>query len=111
MEPEDVFILLRSSKKKELTVKEAVEIIELVTPDPAQIRHFLEEAEKKGIIKRVGKVIMVTGAGVFRRPKIRRAECRLSCRRCKRMIKNCHYIDMGDHELGPFGSECVQKLT
>jgi hypothetical protein len=103
--------LLLSSGKKSLTIKEAVELIELVTKDPELIREVLKKGVEQGSLERKEtNVAISTGDTVFTKPRIRRFDCDSSCRRCGVKIKNCHYIIIEDEELGPFGSECVRKV-
>ncbi len=103
--------LLLGIKKKELTVKEAVEIIELVSRDPEAAKEVLKAAEEDGLLRRDGKKIYIsTASSNFSRPRIKRLDCESSCRRCGTSIKNCFYIVLEDRELGPFGSECVNKI-
>ncbi len=108
---EEAILLLTTSGKRELTVKDAVGIIELVSNDPELIRKALEQAEEKGFLKRVKKTIYISEAVVSHaRPSVRRVDCTSNCKRCGTNIKNCYYIDLEDRTLGPFGSECVQKI-
>ena len=104
--------LLSMVKGKELSVKEAVEIIESITKVPELIRAALDRAEKEGLIKRKkGKLILKFSEANFGfEGRITRAKCVDNCRRCGRRITNCHYILLSDSEIGPFGSECIKKL-
>jgi predicted methyltransferase len=111
MKIEDALLLLAASACRTMSVREAVEIIELVTRNPAAIKEILKTAEEQGIIERDDKTITISeGAAAFPKPKITRADCDSSCRRCGVRIKNCHYIEFDDHRLGPYGSECVNKI-
>ncbi|RMF91488.1 MAG: hypothetical protein D6733_01050, partial [Methanobacteriota archaeon] len=108
---EEGVLLLTGAKKREMTVREAVEIIELVSRNPETIKGVLAAAEERGLIKREGKKVYISeGAGERSRPKIRRVDCDSTCRRCGVRIKNCFYIQIEDYQLGPYGSECVQKM-
>jgi hypothetical protein len=111
MNVEGALLLLSAAKKREMTVKEAVEIIELVTRNPEFIKTVLETAEERGLIKREGKKVYIAeeGASSFK-PRIRRVDCDSSCRRCGIRIKNCFYILIDDYQFGPYGSECVNKV-
>jgi len=107
--------LLMSVKSNELTVKEAVEIIELVTNIPESVREILRIAEAKGLIKRDGGRIIIKSSPPiedfsFPKPKIKKTRCRDNCKRCGRHIGNCHYILLDDTIIGPLGSECIKKL-
>jgi len=108
---EDALHLLAASARRTMSVREAVEIIELVTRNPASMKEILKAAEEQGIIERDDKTITISeGAAAFPKPKITRADCESSCRRCGVRIKNCYYIEFDDHRLGPYGSECVNKI-
>ncbi len=107
--------LLRGVKAKELSVKEAVALIEMVTGVPELVRAVLEEAEKQGLIRRVkGKIILKFGAKVsgpdFYYPRLKRVRCLDKCKKCGREITNCYFILLEELELGPFGSKCIKKM-
>lgn len=104
--------LLRLAER-ELSVKEAVAIIELVTSNQDTIREVLKTAEKDGVIKREkNKIILVEkpAAQEFDYPAIKKVPCDDACKRCGRRISVCNYIILQDAEIGPLGSECVKKL-
>ena len=108
---EDALHLLAASARRTMSVRDAVEIIELVTKNPQTIKAILEAATKQRIIKRVETTVTILdGAAAFPKPKITRVDCDSSCRRCGVRIKHCHYIEFDDHRLGPYGSECVNKI-
>ena len=111
MKIEDALLLLAASKKPILAVKDAVEIIELVTHSPEAVKEVLARAEEIGLIKREGSTVYISeGASGFRKPRIRKVDCDSTCRRCGVRIKNCFYIELEDRVLGPYGSECVQRI-
>ncbi len=111
MKTVDALLLLAASVRRTMSVRDAVEIIELVTRNPETIKAVLEAAEEQGIIRRVERTVTILdGAAAFPKPKITRVDCESSCRRCGVRIKNCHYIVFEDHRLGPYGSECVNKI-
>ncbi|MFQ5800198.1 MAG: DUF5830 family protein [Candidatus Hydrothermarchaeales archaeon] len=111
MKVEEALLLLSSSKRKEMTLKEAVEIIEMVTRDPEVIKHILSEAEERGLIRREGKMVYIAeGVSSLHKPRVKRFDCDSSCRRCGIRIKNCFYILIDDRKLGPYGSVCVNKV-
>ncbi len=111
MKIEDALLLLAASTRKTVSVRHAVEIIELVTKNPEKIKEILKTAEEMEIIKREEKTIIIAeGAAAFPKPKITRVDCESACRRCGVKIKNCHYIEFEDHRLGPYGSECVNRI-
>ncbi len=108
-------MLLMSVNSSELTVKEAVEVIELVTNEPESIRETLKIAEQKGLITREGgRIIFKTHHPIvdltWPKPKIKKTQCRDNCKRCGRRIGNCNYILLDDTIIGPLGSECIKKL-
>jgi len=102
--------LLSMLKGKEITVKEAVALIELVTSVPKLVKEILRTAEESGLIKREKYRMIISDAGIEFESKIKKTKCESTCRRCGRKITNCYFIVLQDSELGPFGSECVKKL-
>jgi hypothetical protein len=100
--------LLGAVKEKELTVKEAVELIELVTK--AHVKDVLKEAEERGLITREGKYVTLSDDIEIDVPKIKKASCESACTRCGKAITSCYYISFMDDEIGPFGSGCIRKL-
>lgn len=104
--------LLRLAER-ELSVKEAIAIIELVTSVQDIIKEALKRAEKEGLIKREKSRIIVLERRTnqdFDYPKIKRVSCDDTCKRCGRKITVCNYILLQDAEIGPLGSECVKRL-
>jgi hypothetical protein len=111
MEIEDGMLFLLSSKKKVITVREAVEIIEMVTKNPKMIKNVLKTAEERGLLTRNGvNLIISEGASRFPNPWIKRVDCESACKRCGVRIKNCFYVQIDDREFGPYGSECVNRI-
>jgi hypothetical protein len=111
MKVEDALYLLGVSEKKILSMKEAVEIIELITRNPETIKDVLITAEERGIIKKEGKTVYIsTESSNFPKPRIKRVDCESACRRCNVKIKNCYYVVTDDKELGPYGSECINRI-
>jgi hypothetical protein len=111
MKSDDALLLLAASARRSISVRDAVAIIELVTKNPETIKEVLKTAEERGIISRDGKKITISeGSASFPKPRITRVDCESACRRCGVKIKNCHYIEFEDHRLGPYGSECVNKI-
>ncbi len=104
--------LLSALKGRELSIKEATEILEMVTMVPETIREILMEGEKKGLIRReTGRVyLMSSDEDLGFESKIKRYECVAHCSRCGRRITSCYYLFVDDEEFGPFGSDCVKKL-
>jgi len=108
MKIEHALGLLGAAKGRELSVKEAVELIELVTM--TRVKEVLEEAEERGVIKRKGKRIIVSDDIEFEVPKIKKAQCDANCTRCGKAITSCYFITFMDDEIGPFGGGCIKKL-
>jgi hypothetical protein len=100
--------LLGAVKEKEISVKEAVELIELVTK--VHVKDVLREAEERGVITRDKKRIVVSDDLDFEVPKIKKAACEASCMRCGKAITSCYFISFYDDEIGPFGGGCIKKL-
>ena len=111
MTTNDALQLLAASARMTISVRDAVEIIELVTRNPQTIKEVLKTAEERGIIRRTEKTITILdGAAGFEKPRKIRSDCESSCRRCGVHIKNCYFLVFEDHKLGPYGSECVSKI-
>ncbi|MDP6612534.1 MAG: DUF5830 family protein, partial [Candidatus Hydrothermarchaeota archaeon] len=93
--------LLSAIKRMELSVKEATEILEIVTKVPEIIKEILKEGEKKGLIRREkGKVYLTSSdEGLGFESKIKKYECVSHCSRCGRRITSCYYLSIGDEEL------------
>ena len=109
---EQALQLLSMLRDKEITIKEAVAIIELVTSVPGLIKETLRRAEERGLIKREkSRLILNFSAANFEfDSKIKRVKCDSACKRCGRKITCCYFILLQDSEIGPFGSGCVRKL-
>jgi len=104
--------LLSKLEHPELSVAEAVDRIETVTTHPATTRKILDEAEKRGVIERENGIIKPTGGGyVSFQSEVLRKEGDFSCRRCGANISTGHFIDLDAGEHGPFGPECIRKVT
>ncbi len=110
---ENALRLLVGVDADSMSVKEAVEVIEVVTRAPELIRKILEKAEAKGILKKNQRGGYTKSKPLdllpFRPSAIRR-KCDDNCARCGRRITNCYFIVLGDGELGPLGSECIKRL-
>jgi hypothetical protein len=104
--------LLSKLEHPELSVAEAVDRIETVTTHPATTRKILDEAEKRGVIERENGIVKPTGGGyVSFQSEVVRKEGDFSCRRCGANISTGHFIDLDAGEHGPFGPECIRKVT
>jgi hypothetical protein len=106
--------LLRTlGKGEELTLKEAVEIIELVTRSPELIRRTIERGEAEGLFERRESRIRFRKEAIRwpdDSPQVRVLRGEDRCRRCGRKITLCHYLQVVGREIGPFGSECVRRI-
>ncbi|WP_456475137.1 DUF5830 family protein [Candidatus Pyrohabitans sp.] len=110
---EQALMLLTSVGAESISVKEAVEIVQLVTTVPELVRRAITTAEKRGLVKREGGRLIirerVLGQGK-RYPEVKRLECDAQCIRCGRRISTCYYLLAAESELGPLGSECIKRL-
>lgn len=104
--------LLANLEHEELSLAAAMDRIETVTADPALAREILDTAEMRGVIEREDGVVRPTrGTHVrFQRDVVRR-EGEFTCRRCGASIGTGHFIRFEAGEHGPFGSECIRKVT
>lgn len=106
-------MLLSLVNSKELTLREARELLEGVTRVPRIIREILEEGERRGIIRREKGRIYLTALDDLEwdfKPEVKRYNCTSRCNRCGRRITVCYYLILGDAEIGPYGCECIKKL-
>ena len=104
--------LLSKLEHPELSVAQAVDRIETVTTHPATTRAILDEAEKRGVIEREDGVVRPTGTThVSFRSEVVTKEGEFSCRRCGASISEGHFLKLDAAEHGPFGPECIRKVT
>lgn len=104
--------LLSKLEHPELSVAEAVDRIETVTTHPATTRTILDEAEKRGVIDRENGIIRPSGGGyVSFESEIVIKEGEFDCRRCGASISKGHFMKLDAGEHGPFGPECIRKVT
>ncbi|MEE9474708.1 MAG: DUF5830 family protein [Candidatus Hydrothermarchaeaceae archaeon] len=108
MKVERAIGLLAAVKEKEISVKEAVELIELITR--VQVKEVLKAAEERGVITRNKKRVLISDDLEFEVPKIKNVKCESNCMRCGRAITSCYFISFFDDEIGPFGGGCIRKL-
>ncbi len=110
---EQALMLLASVSAESISVKEAVELIEVVTTVPELVRKTINMAEEKGIVRREGDRLVIrektTGAEGWV-VQVRHRKCHAQCMRCGRRISACFFINIGSDEFGPFGSECIKRL-
>ncbi len=100
---------------QEVTVKEAVAVIELVTNEPELVREALRVAVDMGLIERKsGRIIIKRGQPLhdleWPKPKVTSVAGADNCKRCGRRISICNYITLEGATLGPFGSDCLKRL-
>ncbi|MFD1646442.1 DUF5830 family protein [Haloarchaeobius litoreus] len=105
--------LLSKLEDDELALAEAMDRIETVTRDPATVREILDTAVMRGVIEREDGVVLTTSSGgyVSQSGDVVRREGDFECRRCGASISTGHFIELESGELGPFGPECVRKVT
>jgi len=104
--------LLARVERAELSVKEALDRIELVTTEPATQRAILEAAQRRGIIEREGGTVRPRAEGTYvrfgRDVEVREGD--FSCRRCGANLSSGHFLLLESGELGPFGSTCIRYV-
>jgi len=104
--------LLANLEYAELSVKEALDRIELVSTHPATQRAILEAAEERGVVEREGGTLRPAAQGTDGRfgrdVEVRDGE--FSCRRCGASLSSGHFLQLEDGELGPFGSTCIRYV-
>ncbi|MFC4553084.1 MULTISPECIES: DUF5830 family protein [Halorussus] len=105
--------LLSKLEHEELSVADAVDRIETVTTHPSTTRTILDEAEKRGLVERENGIIRPTGGGGFVsfQSEVVTKEGEFSCRRCGASISTGYFMKLDAGEHGPFGPECIRKVT
>ena len=94
---------------RELSLKEAMEIIRSVSRLNEVAKLVLELGKSRGLIKREGsRITIITPAE--KNWRIEKRSCESTCSRCGRRIKNCYYVVFPEGEVGPFGSECINFI-
>jgi hypothetical protein len=95
---------------RDITLKEAIERIEIVTKNPHIIRRILDEAEEKNLIKREGKLIISLLSSLeCENQKIITRSGEFICCRCGSSLVKGYFIEFNSKEWGPFGPTCVRK--
>jgi hypothetical protein len=115
--PDDAVVVLALSllahlEHGELSVKEAMDRIELVTTVPDKQRAILDLAVERGIVEREGGTIVPVATGTyvsFQRDVVVK-EGDFACRRCGTALSSGHFVRLEDGELGPFGSTCIRTV-
>ncbi|WP_058366641.1 DUF5830 family protein [Haloparvum sedimenti] len=105
--------LLAHVEREELPLPDAVDRIETVTDSPSLTRDILDAAEKRGIVDREGGRLRVRTGGTYVNfdAQVVRREGEFDCRRCGASISTGHFVRFETGELGPFGPDCVRKVT
>lgn len=104
--------LLANLEHGELSVKEALDRIELVTDHHQLQREILDRAVEQGIVEREGGTVRPTSGGEyvsFERDVVVK-EGEFTCRRCGAGIGEGHFVRFDAAEFGPFGSTCIRKV-
>lgn len=104
--------LLANLEHEELSLADVMDRLEGISEDPAVTREILDTAELRGVIDRDGTVIRPQrGTFVrFQRQVVSR-EGEFTCTRCERSLSTGYFIRFEAGEHGPFGSECIKKVT
>lgn len=104
--------LLAHLEHAELSVKDALDRVELVTTHPPTQRAILEAAEEQGVVEREGGTVRPLARGTYvrfgRDVEVREGD--FACRRCGASLSSGHFLRLEDGELGPFGSTCVRYV-
>ncbi|WP_193570605.1 DUF5830 family protein [Halorubellus sp. JP-L1] len=104
--------LLAKAEDAELSLAEAMDRVEAVSTAPTVVREILDTAEMRGVIDREDGVVDVRGSGyVSQTSDVVRRDGDYDCRRCGTGLSTGHFVQLDAGELGPFGSECVRKVT
>lgn len=104
--------LLAHLEHGELSVKEAMDRIEIVTTSPQRQREILDEAARRGVVEREGGTVqpVVDGTYVSFESDVVVKEGEFSCERCGAGITEGHFVRFDADEMGPFGSTCIRKV-
>lgn len=105
--------LLAHLEDEELSLAETIDRIETVTSSPSLTRTILDDAELQGIIEREDGRIRVQRGGTYVAfdEQVVTREGEFDCRRCGASISTGHFVQFQTGELGPFGPQCVRKVT
>jgi|AntRauTorcE11898_2_1112593.scaffolds.fasta_scaffold00144_30 hypothetical protein len=104
--------LLAKAEDPELSLADAMDRVEAVSTAPTVVREILDTAEKRGVVEREDGVLRTTGSEyVSQTTDVVRRDGDYDCRRCGTGLSTGHFVQLDAGELGPFGSECVRKVT
>ncbi len=104
--------LLANLEHEELSLAATMDRLESISEDPAVTREILDTAELRGVIERDdGLIRPKRGTFVrFQRQVVSR-EGEFTCTRCGQRLSTGYFIRFEAGEHGPFGSECIKKVT
>jgi len=104
--------LLANLEHGDLSVKETLDRIELVTGEPAIQRAILDAAQERGVIEREGGTVRPVAEGTYVRfgRDVVVKEGDFACQRCGASLSSGHFLDLEHGELGPFGSTCIRYV-
>lgn len=104
--------LLARLEHAELSLPEVVDRIETISTHPETTRAILEEAERRGHIRRDGETVTpVSGRFLSFDSEVVSREGDFECRRCGASISTGYFMRLEAGEHGPFGSSCIRKVT
>ncbi len=104
--------LLAAIEADELDLATAMDRVEVVTADPTLQREILDAAEVRGLLDREHGVLRPRqGTYVSHTTQVVRRDGEFTCRRCGAGLSTGHFVQFDAGELGPFGPECVRKVT
>nr|WP_276304049.1 DUF5830 family protein [Halomarina sp. PSR21] len=104
--------LLERLEHEELSLAEAVDRLETITTSPTTTRTILDEAERRGVIRREGGIIRPRGGRFLRfESEVITKEGEFTCKRCGASVTTGYFMRLDAGEHGPFGSSCIRKVT
>jgi len=105
--------LLAHLEDDELSLAETIDRIETITSSPSLTRTILDDAERQGIIERENGRIRVQRGGTYVAfdEQVVTRDGDFDCRRCGASISTGHFVRLQAGDVGPFGPQCVRKVT
>lgn len=103
--------LLERTHLDELSVAQALDMIEAVSSTPSIQREILDVAEDRGIIEREDGTIEAVGEldRIQFATDVVTKEGNFNCRRCGANLGTGHFVVLDSSDVGPFGSTCIRK--